>query len=205
MAQIVGRMAALGGNPCPLKMDPYRHEDCEPQFLDAHAFVERKLATVKTDWDSPEFTHIGEGLYTRLLPKDSPQTVYLELRKREGQSASELNAWLSQAWIATGDLLSVLRQRRLTGASVRMLNPSEVTSLGLRADTLIFMVSSERVEMPQGLVDSFRAGQAMMVHGAPSPFFNLKGKATTLLRRLSGSILLRHKSSKRSILPFRKH
>lgn len=165
MAQIVGRMAALGGNPYPLKMDPYRHEDCEPQFLDAHAFVERKLATVKTDWDSPEFTHLGEGLYTRLLPKDSPQTVYLELRKREGQSASELNAWLSQAWIATGDLLSVLRQRRLTGASVRMLNPSEVTSLGLRADTLIFMVSSERVEMPQGLVDSFRAGQAMMVHG----------------------------------------
>jgi type VI secretion system protein ImpJ len=165
MAQIVGRMAALGGNPCPLRMEPYRHDDCQPQFLAALAFVERKLATVKTDWDSPEFTHLSDGAYTRQLPDDSPQTVYLELRKREGQSASEMHTWLSQAWIASTDLMPVLRQRRLTGATVRMLNPSEVTRLGLRADAMICAVSSERLEMPQGLVDSFRAGQLMLVMG----------------------------------------
>ena len=37
MTQIVGRMAAIGGNPRPLKMDPYRHDDCQPQFQAALA------------------------------------------------------------------------------------------------------------------------------------------------------------------------
>lgn len=165
MAQIVGRMAAIGGNPRPLKMDPYRHDDCQPQFQAALAFVLRKLALVNTDWDSPEFAHLGDGMYMRQLPNDSPQTVYLELRKREGQSAADLQIWLGQAWIASADLQAVLRQRRLTGAVVRMLNPSEVTALGLRGDALIFAVSSERLEMPQGLVDSFRPGLPMVVLG----------------------------------------
>lgn len=165
MAQIVGRMAAVGGNPRPLKMDPYRHDDCQPQFQAALAFVMRKLALVSTDWDSPEFLRVGDGTYQRRLPDGSPQTVYLELRKREGQTASELQAWLAGARIASEDLIPVLRQRRLPGASVRALGAREVTSLGLRADALICAVSSEQLDMPQGMVDSFRAGLTMVVQG----------------------------------------
>ena len=165
MAQIVGRMASVGGNPRPLKMDPYRHDDCQPQFQAALAFVMRKLALINTDWDSPEFVRVGDGTYQRALPADSSQKVYLELRKREGQSAGELQTWLSQARIASEDLIPVLRQRRLPGASVRMLSAREASRLGLRADALICAVSSERLEMPQGLVDSFRAGLTMVVQG----------------------------------------
>lgn len=165
MAQIVGRMAAVGGNPRPLKMDPYRHDDCYPQFQAALAFVMRKLALVSTDWDSPEFLRVGDGTYQRRLPDGSPQTVYLELRKREGQTAGELQAWLADARIASEDLIPVLRQRRLPGASVRTLGAREVTSLGLRADALICAVSSQRLDMPQGMVESFRAGLTMVVQG----------------------------------------
>ena len=165
MAQIVGRMAAVGGNPRPLAMDPYRHADCYPQFQSALAFVKRKLALINTDWDSPEFIRVGEGTYERRLPEDSPQTVYLELRTREGQSANDLQAWLSEARIASEDLLPVLRQRRLPGASVRVLSAREVAGLGLRANALICAVTSQRLEMPQGPVDSFRAGRAMVVQG----------------------------------------
>lgn len=165
MAQIVGRMAAIGGNPRPLKMDPYRHDDCQPQFQAALAFVMRKLALVNTDWDSPEFVRVGDGTYQRQLPADSAQTVYLELRRREGQSAVELQTWLAQARIASEALMPVLRQRRMPGASVRALSAREASRLGLRADALIFAVSSERLEMPQGLVDSFRPGLAMVVQG----------------------------------------
>lgn len=165
MAQIVGRMAAVGGNPRPLAMDPYRHADCYPQFQSALAFVKRKLSLINTDWDSPEFIRVGEGTYERRLPEDSPQTVYLELRTREGQSANDLQAWLSEARIASEDLLPVLRQRRLPGASVRVLSAREVAGLGLRANALICAVTSQRLEMPQGPVDSFRAGRAMVVQG----------------------------------------
>jgi type VI secretion system protein ImpJ len=165
MAQIVGRMSAIGGNPRPLKMDPYRHDDCYPQFQAALAFVMRKLALVNTDWDSPEFLRVGDGTYERRLPEDSPQTVYLELRKREGQSAVQLQAWLTDARIASEDLMPVLRQRRLPGAAVRVLGPREVSSLGLRADAMICAVSSQRLDMPQGAVDSFRPGLKMVVQG----------------------------------------
>lgn len=165
MAQIVGRMAALGGNPRPLAMDPYRHADCYPQFQAALAFVKRKLALINTDWDSPEFIRVGEGTYERRLPEDSPQTVYLELRTREGQTANDLQTWMSDARIASEDLLPILRQRRLPGASVRVLSAREVAGLGLRADAMICAVSSQRLEMPQGPVDSFRAGRAMVVQG----------------------------------------
>jgi type VI secretion system protein ImpJ len=165
MAQIVGRMAAVGGNPRPLAMDPYRHADCYPQFQSALAFVKRKLALINTDWDSPEFIRVGEGTYERRLPEDSPQTVYLELRTREGQTATDLQTWLSEARIASEDLLPVLRQRRLPGASVRVLSAREVAGLGLRANALICAVTSQRLEMQQGPVDSFRAGRAMVVQG----------------------------------------
>lgn len=165
MAQIIGRMTAVGGNPRPLAMDPYRHADCHPQFQAALAFVKRKLALINTDWDSPEFIRVGEGTYERRLPDDSPQTVYLELRTREGQTANDLQAWLSEARIASEDLLPVLRQRRLPGASVRVLSAREVAGLGLRANAMICAVTSQRLEMAQGPVDSFRAGRAMVVQG----------------------------------------
>ena len=167
MAQIVGRMAAIGGNPRPLKMDPYRHDDCQPQFQAALAFVMRKLALVNTDWDSPEFVRVGDGIYQRPLPADSTQMVYLELRKREGQSAVELQTWLAQARIASEELMPVLKQRRIPGASVRALGAREASRLGLRADALICEVISERLEMPQGPVHSFRAGLIMVVQGDP--------------------------------------
>ena len=59
----------------------------------------------------------------------------------------------------------MLRQRRLPGASVRVLSAREVAGLGLRANALICAVTSQRLEMPQGPVDSFRAGRAMVVQG----------------------------------------
>lgn len=165
MAQIVGRMAAVGGNPRPLAMDPYCHTDCYPQFHAALAFVKRKLTLINTDWDSPEFMRVGEGTYERRLPGDSPQTVYLELRSREGQSANDLQIWLSEARIATEDLLPVLRQRRMPGATVRVLSAREVVGLGLRANALICAVTSQRVEIPDGPVESFLPGRALVVQG----------------------------------------
>lgn len=168
MAQIVGRMAAIGGNPRPLSMDPYRHADCIEQFEDALAFVSRKLALVNTDWDSQGFVRVSDGMFTRRLPEDSTQRVYLELRSSEGQTVAEMQKWLRDARIASEDLLPILRQRRMPGALVEKLGQSEQTDLGLRTDALIFMVSSQSLEMPQGLVESFRPGRSLVVQGDPA-------------------------------------
>lgn len=168
MAQIVGRMAAIGSNPRPLSMDPYRHADCIEQFQEALAFVNRKLGLVNTDWDSQAFIRVNDGMFTRRLPEDSTKRVYIELRTSEGQSAGDMLKWLRDARIASEELLPVLRQRRMPGALVEKMGPGEQSSLGLRSDALIFAVSSQSLEMPQGMVDSFRPGRSIVVQGDPS-------------------------------------
>jgi predicted component of type VI protein secretion system len=168
MSQIVGRMAAVGTNPCPLKMDAYRHGDCQPQFAAAIEYVRGKLALISTEWDSPEFDRVGDGRYQRILPPDSPQSIYLELRSREGQSAEGLESWLRKASIASPDNMHLLAQWRVLGASVEALTPQDISARGLRADAIIFEVTSQRLELPQGLTDSFRPGVTLEVRGDAS-------------------------------------
>lgn len=166
MAQIVGRMAALGGNPRPLAMEPYRHADCHPQFQAALDFVAAKLALINTDWDSMAFARVSDGMFARRLPENSPRSVYVELRAREGQTGRELQSWLREARIASDELLPMLRQRRLLGSASRTLTSREVAELGLRADALICELTSQQVEVPQtGMVESFQPGRSIVVQG----------------------------------------
>lgn len=171
MSQIVGRMSSIGTNPRPLAMTPYQHVDCRPQFKAALDFVRRKLAMIDTEWDILAFDRIGDGTFSRTLPDAATGHVLVELRAAEGQTAAELSAWLGDAWIATEELLPVLRQRRLPGAHVRTLNAGEVAKLGLRPDALICELSSQRVETAQGLVETVRPGRPLIVqgHGARAP------------------------------------
>lgn len=166
MAQIVGRVTAIGANPRPLAMDPYNHIDCIGQFKEALEFVKRKLMLINSEWDSLAFARVSEGMFARRLPEDSSQTVYIELRAREGQTSRDLNAWLAEARIASENLLPVLRERRLPGADWSMLSSREVAELGLRADAMVCKLSSQRLELPKhGMVDTFSAGRSLVVQG----------------------------------------
>jgi type VI secretion system protein ImpJ len=165
MAQIVGRMAAIGSDPRPLAMDPYRHDDCQPHFQAALAFVQRKLGLIRTAWDSMAFDRIGEGVFSRRLPEDMHGPVLIELRIGEGQTAAGMLDWLQHARIGSDDLLPVLRQRRVPGAEVRALGKEEIATLGLRPDALIFALAPQALSVAQGEVMTFRGGRSLVVHG----------------------------------------
>lgn len=165
MSQVVGRMAAIGSNPRPLAMDPYRHDDCHPQFDAAITYIRRKLAMLNTDWDVMAFERIADGQYARRLPIDAGTSVLIELRAGEGQSAHELQHWLSQSRIASEELLVSLNQRRIPGADVRVLGPREIAELGLRHDAIICSLRSQSLETAGGMEDSFRGGQRLVIHG----------------------------------------
>jgi type VI secretion system protein ImpJ len=165
MSQVVGRMAAIGSNPRPLAMDPYRHDDCHPQFDAAITYIRRKLAMLNTDWDVMAFERIADGQYARRLPIDAGTSVLIELRAGEGQSAHELQHWLSQSRIASEELLVSLNQRRIPGADVRVLGPREIAELGLRHDAIICSLRSQSLETAGGMEDSFRGGQRLVIQG----------------------------------------
>lgn len=165
MSQVVGRMAAIGSNPRPLAMDPYRHDDCQPQFDAAITYIRRKLAMLNTDWDVMAFERIADGQYARRLPGDAGSTVLVELRTGEGQSAHDLHQWLSESRIASEDLLPLLRQRRMPGAEVRVLGAREIAELGLRPDAIICALRSQPLETASGIIDCFRAGHRLVIQG----------------------------------------
>lgn len=164
LAQVVASMTCLGCNPTPLVMSPYVHGDCAPQFQAAIDYVSRKLAMINTEWDSLAFSRVGELIFARRLPEDARAPLYLELRLREGQSLRDVHAWLGDARLGSEDLMPLLRQRRIPGASWQLLGSAEVASLGLRSDAIVLRVDNQRVEVPQqGLVDCFRAGRSLLI------------------------------------------
>lgn len=166
MSQVVGRMAAIGSNPRPLAMDPYRHEDCQPQFDAAMTYIRRKLAMLNTDWDVMAFDRIADGQFARSLPADIGTLVLIELRASEGQGRQDLHRWLSEGCIGSEHLLPMLRQRRLLpGAEVRVLSAREITELGLRHDAMICELRSQPLEAGTGVVDSFRGGSRLVIQG----------------------------------------
>ncbi|HEX5125505.1 MAG TPA: type VI secretion system baseplate subunit TssK [Rhodocyclaceae bacterium] len=166
LAQIVGRMAAIGSNPRPLAMEPYKHSNCIEQFQAAVEFVTRKVNLINTDWDNLAFARVDDGLFARRLPEDASQVIYIELRRREGQTAHDLKTWMHDTCIASEELMPVLRQRRQSGVQWRMLSSREASEMGLRADAMVFELRSQRMELPQhGVVDCFRAGRSILVKG----------------------------------------
>lgn len=164
MAQIVGHMSWIGTNPAPLAMPPYGHENCAPQFKSAVDFVWRKLALINPDWESLPFTRVGELSFLRRLPEEISDSLLIEIRLREGQRLSDVHEWLADSRIGSDDLMQMLRNQRLPGASWSLLDGKEIASLGLRSDAIVARITNDKVEVEQsGLVDCFRPGRGLLI------------------------------------------
>jgi type VI secretion system protein ImpJ len=185
MAQIVGRMAAIGGDPQPLAMDPYLHDDCQPQFQAALNFIQYKLGLIRTAWDSMAFIRIGDNAFSRALPENLEMPVLVELRLGEGQTAPAMLDWLKHARIGSEELLPELRKRRLPGAEVAQLGSEEVARRGLRQDALIFELKPQALGVAKEETLSFRQGSTLMIQGET-------GRAPTLI------VLHRHRELPKS-------
>jgi len=167
LALLVGQAASLGGDPLPPPLAPYRHGEYEAQFRIALDYVERKLARVNTDLERLPFARLGESGFARHLPAGAQDDdLVIELKPRAGQGLKELQAWLGNARIASDDLLSTLRLRRLPGARVRALARVEVEALGLNSSAALFLVSNQSIEMDGRTLAVLRPGRSLVIQGA---------------------------------------
>lgn len=167
LALVVGQAAALGGNPVPLKMTPYLHEDCMPQFRAVLDYIDTKLALVNTDYECLQFARIGDAGFARRLPSDITGEVIVELKPREGQSLADMMRWLADARIASDHLMPLVRQRRLPGALTRALSAQEIRERNLRPQAALFLIQNQKIEVEgKGLQDVFRADLSLLIQGA---------------------------------------
>ena len=166
LSAMVGKAAALSSNPIPPLLFPYRHQECGEQFREAMAYVDRKLDGIDTMMEKLPFGNMGENAFARRLAVDSPKDeLIIELKPRAGQEFKDMKQWLDKTRIASDDLMTVLRQRRLSGAQVRSLTHAERKMLGLKDTAILFLVKNQNIEVDGQQVDVFRPGRSLLIMG----------------------------------------
>lgn len=167
LASVAGQVASIGANPIPLKMKPYLHEDCMPQFQAAFEYIDAKLALVNTAYECLPFARIGDAGFGRRLPADLGGEVIIEIKPRDGQSLADLTRWLADARIASDNLMTQIQQQRLPGALTRPLSAQEIQERNLRPQAALFLVQNQKIEVREkGLQDVFQPGLSLLIRGA---------------------------------------
>lgn len=166
LAQLVGQIGALGEDPVPPPLEPYRHDDCLPGFRAALEFVEMRLDQMSLAFEWLPFEQAKDGCFSRALPADLPlSALIVELRPRPGQGASEVAGWLRQARIGSDDLMPLLERRRLPGALHEAVRPNQVPGLSLRPGRAVFSLANHEMDIGTGRVPMFRHGRPLWIQG----------------------------------------
>jgi type VI secretion system protein ImpJ len=169
LAQLVGHVACIGGNPIPFKMKPYRHEDCMPQFQAAFDYVDAKLALINTAYECQQFVPIdikgvGPVRFARALPADMDEVI-VELKRRDGQSRQDLARWLHDARKVSESMIHAAQKSRMS-ANIHPLTEQEIRDRNLNPKAALFRIDNQKVPVEgKGHHDAFRPGQILLIHG----------------------------------------
>jgi len=188
LAQIAGQVSSIGSNPLPLLMKPYQHEDCLPQFRQVMDFIQARVDSVDTRYETLAFSltdqHDGgpqDACFERQLPDGVSDELLIELEPRGAQTSDQLLAWLNDALIADATLVEPLRRARVTGATARALEAHEIEREKLRPQAFLFMLKNQRLMLDDdGAQTAFRENQRLQIQGRKNG--NLPA-AITLYRR----------------------
>lgn len=149
LADVVGAMAGFGLNPIAPLLDPYQHEDCEPQFRRALAYIERKLSYIDSRHALLAFEQTAPNRFERSLP--AVRELIVDLRTASGlvPSLSErdaLQVWLANACISSAGTHKQARQQRLS-ARVRPLSAEECRQRQLPTAGALFAILNELADL----------------------------------------------------------
>jgi type VI secretion system protein ImpJ len=145
-ALAVGHVAGFGGNPIPLRMEPYRHADCMPQFEAAFDYIHKQLTLVPQNHDFLPFGTVrgqqGYHCFARRMTADVGDEVLVEIHHR-ADFAAELTSWVHRVRIVSYPQLQDAEEQRLLGARRRLLLPDELRKEGLAANAVVLRIANE--------------------------------------------------------------
>jgi len=189
LALAVGQVAGIGSDPIPLRMSPYEHRDCMPQFQSVFQYIQSKLALVDARYDFLPFARLperdGYAGFARRVPADGGDELLVEIKRGDGQSDKELEDWVKNAQIVAENMREDARTRRMRGAPRDLLGPEELKAHGLRKDASVLRITNMRLEVTgKGMQDVIQPGQSILIMtsgtGEPGPV------SLALIRKRSG-------------------
>lgn len=170
IAHVVGHVACLGTNPVPIKMKPYRHDDCMPLFEQAFDYIDARLKLIDTVYERQPFSPIdvkgfAQVRFARLWRPDASTELVIELKAREGQNPEKFTDWLREALIVSDTSLSHALEARVC-AGYQALSKEEAHERGLRPNTKLFYLKNNKIPTKDGrTVDAILPDQLLMIHG----------------------------------------
>ncbi|GAB2182340.1 type VI secretion system baseplate subunit TssK [Denitratisoma sp. agr-D3] len=174
LAHIVGQAAAITADPMPPLLPTYLHNDALPAFRAAIDFLEERISRLQVATESIYFQkNVSESAFTCQLPNDLlADKLLIELKPGNAQTSKALTEWLNQARIASEELMPTLAARRLPGAQLKALEPSQVRSGQFRPDALLFEISNEAIDLENRRLPLFHRGSKLRIqglHGGDAP------------------------------------
>ncbi|MDQ1812075.1 type VI secretion system baseplate subunit TssK [Massilia sp. CCM 9210] len=167
-AHAVGQVAGIGSDPVPLKMAPYDHANCMPQFQAVLRYVDAKLALVNARYYFLPFARLperdGYAGFARRLPDEAGDEVLVELKRGDDQSEQALADWIGDAHIIAESMREDARMRRMRGAARVLLTAQELKERGLRPGATVMRISNLRIEVSnKGEQDVIQPGQSLLI------------------------------------------
>ncbi|HKQ30729.1 MAG TPA: type VI secretion system baseplate subunit TssK [Burkholderiales bacterium] len=166
LAQLVGQMAGVGGDPVPMLLDSYRHDDLAPGFHKTLRHLTAVLSKLNAAYEVSAFERANDDTFAYAIGAETrPERLIVELKPSNGQTPQALTEWLTRACVGSAPLMPLLRQRRLSGARVRPLPPDQITALGVSGGAF-YEIVNQAVEQDGKLVPVIRPGMPLHIVGS---------------------------------------
>ena len=143
LSRLVGHLALLGSGVVPPQFERYDHDDIARSFEPLLSFARRMLESVSETHMPIAFVYEAGAFRLMMEPAWLRGDLLIGVRARPQQSESEVNAWISEAVIASAERVAEAAETRVRGAARRPLSAEEDLEFLPARGTFIFRVAAD--------------------------------------------------------------
>ncbi|MFP4127311.1 MAG: type VI secretion system baseplate subunit TssK [Alphaproteobacteria bacterium] len=159
LADVVGQLAGLDGEPCPPALPSYVHHDPLPAFAAAGETIKRILDRLRAPYRAVPFAAGQDGF--RLIPEAAWLTgeLVVGVRAPTASAPAAAASWFRNAVVAPASARDHVRNRRTLGLERRPVANVPALDLEPPRDTTLFVVSD-----PDGVLVADEPLEVWLVH-----------------------------------------
>lgn len=138
LADVVGQLAGLDGEPCPPALPAYDHRDALPAFTAASEIAARILDRVRAPYRGVPFREEDGVFRLPLEPAWLAGELVVGVRAAPGTAAEAAASWFRHAVVAPAAAREEIRARRTLGLERQAIARVEALDLEPPRDTTLF-------------------------------------------------------------------
>jgi type VI secretion system protein ImpJ len=143
LCRLVGHLALLGAGVVPPQFERYDHDDAGRSFEPPLGFANRMLESISETHVPVAFVYEAGAFRLLLEPSWLRGDLLISVRSRPRQSESEVNAWISEAVIASTERVGEAADTRVRGAARRQLTAEADLEFLPARGTFVFGIAAD--------------------------------------------------------------